>query len=151
MLPSGGRRIDFYRNPERWGGTDLLIPLKPEIVDALLEEYDLPEFTQFGSNSMVKLCDCLYDAIDSPLPVAKEGWTIWKRMIQLLPQLAAQSADWNQLELLARLEYEAPINGDVDDLSDADSVAPEEDCPDDEPSADTDGGEVDTSGDMDID
>ena len=148
-LPSGGRRIDFYRNPGKWGGTDLLIPVGSDVVDALLEEYDRPEYTQFGSNSMVKLCDCLYDAINSPLPVAKDGWTIWKRMVQLLPQLTAKSPDWKQLELSARLEYQAPDDQEVDNQSDVESVAQEEDCPDDEPSADTDTEEAEPDDNMD--
>lgn len=101
MLPSGGRRIDFYRNPGRWGGTDLLIKVNTEIIDALLARYDRPKYTQFGTGAMVKLCECLYDAVGSPLPVAKNGWVIWKQMTDILPLLVAQSPSWRDLETKA--------------------------------------------------
>lgn len=134
LLPSGGRRIDFYRNPEQWGGTDLLISIDRDLVDELLDEYDLPEYTQFGSNSMVKLCECLFDAIGSPLPLAKEGWSIWQQMTATLPQLALRSRGWKVLEAEARADYIPRDTDDPDTVSDTESLPAEEDFPDDDPS-----------------
>ena len=81
LLPTGGRRIDFYQNPEQWGGIDQLIKVNMDDIDKLLEEYDLPEYTQFGSNDMVMLCQGLYSSIGSPQLSASIGWTVWGEMI----------------------------------------------------------------------
>jgi hypothetical protein len=81
LLPTGGRRIDFYQNPGRWGGTDQLIKVNVNDIDKLLEEYDLPEYTQFGSNEMVELCQGLYNSIGSPQVSASIGWVVWGEMM----------------------------------------------------------------------
>lgn len=81
LLPTGGRRIDFFQNPERWGGTDQLITVNMDDIEKLLEEYDLPEYTQFGSNEMVTLCQVLYSSIGSPQLSASIGWVVWGEMI----------------------------------------------------------------------
>ncbi|KAF5309482.1 hypothetical protein D9619_012432 [Psilocybe cf. subviscida] len=52
LLPSGGRRIDFYNHPEDYGGTNHLIKVDLGEIDALLAKYDRLEYTQFGSDEM---------------------------------------------------------------------------------------------------
>jgi len=49
LLLSGGRRIDFYKNLEDYGGKDCLIPIKPNITDDLLAKHDRPDLLLFGT------------------------------------------------------------------------------------------------------
>ncbi len=89
LLPTGGRRRDFYTRPEDWGGENLLISVPVEDIDNLLEEFDKPELLQFGSDSMVNLCESIYRAVGSPKLEAKSGWIIFTSMINM----AADSAE----------------------------------------------------------
>ncbi|PVG01305.1 hypothetical protein CPB86DRAFT_676292, partial [Serendipita vermifera] len=38
-LPSGGQPGQFYRHPERWGGTQCLIPIPAEDIDMMVQQY----------------------------------------------------------------------------------------------------------------
>ncbi|KAF5331244.1 hypothetical protein D9611_013141 [Ephemerocybe angulata] len=81
LLPSGARRIDIYQSPEEFDGEDLLIPIPAEDIDRLLAQYDKPYLTQFGSDEEVALFQDIYISIGSPKLVAREGWSIFKRMV----------------------------------------------------------------------
>lgn len=49
----------------------------------LLEQYDLPEHTQFGSTEMVALSEHLYTSVGSPYLSAAIGWEVWALMIDV--------------------------------------------------------------------
>lgn len=84
LLPSGGRRINFYTKPHEYGGTDQLIDIPVEDIDKLLAEYDRPDLLQFGSDEMVALCETLYAGVGSPAVSALVGWPVFTQMIQYL-------------------------------------------------------------------
>lgn len=81
LLPSGGRRIDFYERPQEYGGVDCLIEIPRKDVDMLLEEYNEPELFLFNSVEMTELCQNLYDSIGSPTLKASQGWNIFRQMV----------------------------------------------------------------------
>lgn len=81
MLPTGGRRIDFYESPENYKGNDNLIAIPRQDIQELLLEYDRPDLLQFGTDDMVNLCETLYISIGHPKLQAKDGWAIFKRLI----------------------------------------------------------------------
>ncbi|KAJ3506413.1 hypothetical protein NLJ89_g6882 [Agrocybe chaxingu] len=84
LLPSGGRREDFYKQPWKWGGEDQLIKVPTEDVDRLLDEFDDPASIQFGTDEMVTTCEKAFIAIGSPNLSAKVGWKVFKEMIDYL-------------------------------------------------------------------
>lgn len=57
LLPSGGRRIDFYNNPEHYGGKDRLIPIESNIIEDLLTKYDRRNLLLFGTKETDLMCD----------------------------------------------------------------------------------------------
>ncbi|KAJ7182577.1 hypothetical protein C8R43DRAFT_868246 [Mycena crocata] len=81
LLPTGGRHSDFYAHPEKWGGTDQLIPVDVTVIDTLIEKYTPPKLFQFGSDEMVALCEALYEAVGSPEVSAVNGWMVFTAMI----------------------------------------------------------------------
>jgi hypothetical protein len=83
LLPSGFRRIDMYKKPQKCssGASDQLIPIPAEDIEQLLEEHDRPDLIQFGSDQMVALCERLYSGISSPVTNANMGWDIFVHMI----------------------------------------------------------------------
>lgn len=81
LLPTNGRRIDFYNYPEDFGGEDCLIKVPKNQVCALLEKYDNPRLLKFGNNEEVTLCEGLYNAIGAPKLEHHNGWKIFKQMI----------------------------------------------------------------------
>jgi hypothetical protein len=83
LLPTGARRIDIYNHPERYGGSNLLIPIPEEDIDRLLAEYDKPHLTQFGTDEEITLYADLHQGIGSPDFVVTKGWGIFQSMIQL--------------------------------------------------------------------
>ena len=83
LLPSGGRRIDMYQSPERFGGEDLIIDIPEEDIDRLLAEYDNHRLTQFGTDAEVALYSDLHVAIGAPAFVTRDGWRIFSQMVEL--------------------------------------------------------------------
>ncbi len=83
LLPTGGRRIDFYKHPEEWGLENQLIPIPLDDIDRRLAEYDRPDILQFGTDEMVGLCENLLAAIGSPELSAKVGWNVFSQMLEL--------------------------------------------------------------------
>lgn len=84
LLPSGARRIDMYRFPEKHGcSANLLIPIPRADIDRLLAQYDKPHLTQFGTDEEVALYTNLYQGVGSPELAAKNGWEIFRYMMTL--------------------------------------------------------------------
>lgn len=83
LIPTGGRRIDFYQSPEDYGGEDLLIPIPQEAVERLLAEHDDHLLTQFGTDDEVALYQDLYSGIGSPAFESRAGWDIFTRIVSL--------------------------------------------------------------------
>ena len=83
-LPSGGRPIDFYEQPEKYGGKDMLIRIPdPTAIDRLIAEHTQPDIFQFGSDEIVDLAQRLYTAVHQPEVSAKNAWAIFKAMINV--------------------------------------------------------------------
>ena len=78
LLPSGGRRIDFYNYPENYGGKNRLIPIAPNIIEELVVQYDKPDLLLFGSD---EICNGIYEAIGSPKLMARIGWAVFSDMV----------------------------------------------------------------------
>lgn len=83
LLPSSAWRIDMYQSPEEFGGEDLLIPVPEEDIDRLLAQYDDHHLMQFGSDEEVALFQDVYATIGSPKFVARHGWSIFQRMMEV--------------------------------------------------------------------
>ncbi|CAK5270489.1 unnamed protein product [Mycena citricolor] len=84
LLPTGGRIIDFYEHPERYGGDMQLISIDDihlPLIDHLIEEHSPAEKLQFGSNDMVVLCEAIFAGIGSPDVSALNGWAVFSHMI----------------------------------------------------------------------
>jgi hypothetical protein len=81
LLPSGGRRIDFYCNPEKYGGKDRIITVPADTINELLAQYDKPDLLLFGSREQVTWCEEIHAAIGDPKLCAREGWSIFSKMI----------------------------------------------------------------------
>ena len=81
LLPSGGRRIDFYENPENYGGKNRLIHIAPGIIEELVAQYDKPDLLLFGSRETNKICDEIYGTIGSPKITARVGWAVFSEMV----------------------------------------------------------------------
>lgn len=81
LLPSGGRRIDFYNQPEKYGGKDRIISIPADAIDELLAQYDRPDLLLFGSREQVTWCEEIYTAIGAPKLAARVGWGIFSKMI----------------------------------------------------------------------
>ena len=67
LLPSGGRRIDFYRNPEKYGGKDRIITVPADTINELLAQYDKPDLLLFGSREQVTWCEEIHTAIGTEI------------------------------------------------------------------------------------
>ncbi|KAJ7163849.1 hypothetical protein C8R43DRAFT_879192 [Mycena crocata] len=87
LLPTGGKHGDFYKNPEKWGGRDQLVPVDVAVIDYLIETYTPPRLFQFGTDEMVSLCEVLFSAVGTPEVSAVNGWAVFTAMIA---QLAAE-------------------------------------------------------------
>jgi hypothetical protein len=83
LLPSGGRRIGFYRNPEKYGGKDRIIPIPDDTLNELLAQYDKPDPLLFGSREQVTWCEEIHTAIGAPKLSARGGWGVFSKMITL--------------------------------------------------------------------
>lgn len=81
LLPTGGRRKDFYESPEDYNGESQLISIPREDIEQLLMEHDRPDLLQFGTDEMVELCERLYLEIGLPELRAKSGWIVFRELI----------------------------------------------------------------------
>ncbi len=81
LLPTGGRRIDFYESPEDYNGKNQLIEIPREDIENLILEHDRPDLLQFGTDEMVELCETLYAKIGSPSLLPIDGWVIFRQLI----------------------------------------------------------------------
>ena len=93
LLPSGGRRIDIYNNPEKFGAhlKDRLIHIPDEIIDNLLQKYDRPDLLQFGTDDNVHLMEQIYRKIGSPKLSARVGWSVFVEMVNVYIELQTGS------------------------------------------------------------
>ena len=81
LLPSGGRRIDFYNNPEDYGGKDRLIPIEPNIIEDLLMKYDRPDLLLFGTKETDFMCGKIHEGLGSPKLSPRVGWAVFSDMV----------------------------------------------------------------------
>jgi hypothetical protein len=81
LLPSGGRRIDFYKNPEDYGGKDRLIPIESNTIDDLLAKYDRPDLLLFGSKETDFMCGKILEGLGSPKLSPRIGWVVFSDMV----------------------------------------------------------------------
>ncbi|KIY47705.1 hypothetical protein FISHEDRAFT_44855, partial [Fistulina hepatica ATCC 64428] len=84
LLPTGGRHIDFYNQPERWGGHNMLVPVPRDVLDDLYSKYARPDLMSFVPNAWEVFCRNAYEQIGSPDLLAKEGWNIFTSIIALV-------------------------------------------------------------------
>ncbi|GJJ16213.1 hypothetical protein Clacol_010509 [Clathrus columnatus] len=88
LLPTGGTPHDFYTNPEKFRGTNLLIKIQDmTMVDLLLEEHSSERFLQFGDEKSVPLFEELYTRVGKPELRLRDTWNVWRSMMDLVQPL----------------------------------------------------------------
>ncbi|GJJ06851.1 hypothetical protein Clacol_001047 [Clathrus columnatus] len=79
---------DFYTNPEKFRGTNLLIKIQDmTMVDLLLEEHSSERFLQFGDEKSVPLFEELYTRVGKPELRLRDTWNVWRSMMDLVQPL----------------------------------------------------------------
>ena len=78
LLPSSGRQIDIYNNPQKFGAhlKDRLIHIPDEIIDDVLQKYDCPDLLQFGTDDTVHLMEQIHQKTGPPKLSARVGWSV---------------------------------------------------------------------------
>ena len=87
-LPTGGTPNDFYHEPGRWGGEDLLVEVPDELkpsIDQLLEKYDRPELTRFVDEEFEKYFADLFDAagLSEEELTPQLGWNVFRGLLKM--------------------------------------------------------------------
>lgn len=90
FLPSGGRPIDFWQNPQKWKGQDQLIQIPPHDIDRLIAEYADPTCLLFGEDAIISIYRAVWEAIGKPRISALNAWSIWRLVVDYLAVIEAQ-------------------------------------------------------------
>ncbi|KAF8504932.1 hypothetical protein JB92DRAFT_3145648 [Gautieria morchelliformis] len=85
LLPTGGRVEDFYNNPEKYGGEDMLIPVDEDTISRLLTEHVPERLFQFGTDESHALATELFTQVGSPVLTSLNAWHVWGTMMAKLP------------------------------------------------------------------
>ena len=84
-LPTGGRPIDFYQRPHEFGGRKQLIPVDMAVVDRLIKEHTPDDLEQMASTTeMEEVCQLAFKAIGVPEVSARNGWDVFRAMIEYI-------------------------------------------------------------------
>ena len=73
--------MDFYNNPENYGGKDRLIRIEPNIIESLLTQYDRPDLLLFGTKETDSVCGKIYEGLGSPKLTPRVGWAVFSDMV----------------------------------------------------------------------
>ncbi|KAF8519694.1 hypothetical protein JB92DRAFT_3112223 [Gautieria morchelliformis] len=85
LLPTGGRVEDFYNNPEKYGGENILIPVDEDTISQLLAEHVPQRLFQFGTDESHALATELFTQVGSPALTSLNAWEVWHAMMAKLP------------------------------------------------------------------
>ncbi|KAF8532126.1 hypothetical protein JB92DRAFT_3262896 [Gautieria morchelliformis] len=91
ILPTGGRIEDFYNNPEKWGGKEMLVPVDEEVIERLLLEHTPQRLFQFGTDEGNRLAQALFEQLGCPKVDVRNAWATWRNMIDLLAEITANT------------------------------------------------------------
>lgn len=85
LLPTGGTAHQFYHNPRKTRGTNMLIKVPDlSIIDNLIQEFKADEYLRFGDEISNELYEALFVKLGSPKLSLRNAWTVWRRMMNLL-------------------------------------------------------------------
>lgn len=81
-LPSGGTPNDFYRHPDRFGGTSCLIPVDMDILDQLLEDSEEGQrLMRHIDEQFEEIANEAYTAIGKPKISLHSAWAVFRELI----------------------------------------------------------------------
>ncbi|KAL0575853.1 hypothetical protein V5O48_006125, partial [Marasmius crinis-equi] len=83
-LPSGGTRSEFYRHPERWGGSPCGITVDIGIVDHLLEKATADgadKLMQYVDKDFEGVAEAAFDAVGRPTITLHTAWRVFRLMV----------------------------------------------------------------------
>ncbi|KAF8512925.1 hypothetical protein JB92DRAFT_3168856 [Gautieria morchelliformis] len=74
ILPTRGQIEDFYNNPEKWGGKEMLVPVDEDVIERLLLEHTPQRLFQFSTDEGNTLAQALFEQLGRPKVDVRNAW-----------------------------------------------------------------------------
>ncbi|KAH9838971.1 uncharacterized protein C8Q71DRAFT_746953 [Rhodofomes roseus] len=83
LLPSGAKRLDFYRTPAKWGGKPCLVPVPQAELERLLSkaEKEAEKDMEYVDEEYEALAEEVHAAIGKPEITLDTAWIVFRQMV----------------------------------------------------------------------
>ncbi|CAG8511907.1 3469_t:CDS:2 [Acaulospora colombiana] len=83
-LPTGGRPEQFYKHPERWAGVPCLIPVTPEVIADLVQQYVPENIFHFCPPDMHHAATSALLQLGNPTLMSDNAWDVFEAILPVV-------------------------------------------------------------------